>query len=91
MSKAAAARGAGAREWIAGGARFRAAAGALAVLFARAYSRADQIHRSMLARGFSGHFQPMHGLRFRRSDATFALIASLAPILLRLAVERAGS
>lgn len=34
-----------------GGAGFRAAAGAVGVLFARSYSRADAIHNAMLARG----------------------------------------
>ena len=33
-----------------------AAAGGLAVLFARSYARAERIHRAMLARGFQGHF-----------------------------------
>ena len=36
---------------------FRAAAGALGVLFARSYERAESIHRSMVSRGFQGHFQ----------------------------------
>src|ERR1035438_10054495 len=37
-------------------ARFHAAAGAVGVLFARSWERADGIYRAMLARGFSGHF-----------------------------------
>lgn len=36
--------------------RFRAAAGALGVLFARSYRRAEGIQNAMAARGFSGHF-----------------------------------
>ena len=91
MRTAAAARGATARQWAAGGARFRAAGGALAVLFARSYGRAAQIHRAMLSRGFLGHFQALEPPRFRSSDAAFAAIASLAPILVRLALERAAS
>lgn len=90
MSKAAASRGASLRGLVANGARFRAAAGALAVLFARSYARAEDIHRAMLARGFLGHFQPLGALRFRRSDAAFAALASLAPVLLRAVVERAA-
>jgi cobalt/nickel transport system permease protein len=39
-----------------GGFRFDAAAGAIAVLFARAWQRAEAVHRSMLARGFQGRF-----------------------------------
>ncbi len=35
-------------------ARFRASAGALGTLFAQSYARAENIHRAMLARGFSG-------------------------------------
>lgn len=90
MRTAAAARGASAREWLAGGARFRAAAGALAVLFARSYSRAEQIQRAMLARGFAGHFPPIDATRFRPGDAAFVIAASLAPLLLRVVLERAA-
>ncbi len=78
MRKAAASRGAG----------FRSAAGALATLFARSYVRADEIHRAMLARGFLGHFRTIHTLRFQANDAAFLLCASLAPVLVRAAVER---
>ena len=77
MTKAAISRGAG----------FRAAAGALATLFARCYARAEDIHRAMLARGFAGHFRTVHTLRFRPNDFAFVLYASLAPILMRAAAE----
>ena len=90
MGKAAAARGASARQWMAGGARFRAAAGALAVLFARSYGRAEHIHRAMVARGFQGRFEPLEAAPLRASDAAFAVIASLLPVALRIAVERAA-
>lgn len=40
-----------------GGFRFDAAAGAIAVLFARAWQRAESVHQSMLARGFQGRFR----------------------------------
>lgn len=48
---------------------FRAAAGALAVLFARSYDRAERIHRAMIARGFDGRLRlliarPMSALDF---------------------------
>ena len=90
MSKAAASRGATPLSLMGGRARFRAAAGALAVLFARSYGRAEDIHRAMLARGFAGRFRTLGTLHFRGADACFAAIASLAPVLVRLAVERVG-
>jgi cobalt/nickel transport system permease protein len=68
------------------GGSFRAAAGALAVLFARSYGRAEEIHRAMLARGFPGHFRTLNSLRFQAADAAFALIVSAVPVLLRVAV-----
>ena len=67
---------------------FRSAAGALAVLFARSYQRAEDIHRAMLARGFTGRFQTAAALRFGAADAAFAAGASAATILLRVAAER---
>ncbi|HLK50672.1 MAG TPA: energy-coupling factor transporter transmembrane component T [Bryobacteraceae bacterium] len=88
MRAAAAARAGSARAWLAGTARFGAAAGALAVLFARSYGRAEHIHRAMLARGFQGNFQKLERNSFRMSDAGFALTASLAVVALRLAAER---
>ncbi|HEV3332876.1 MAG TPA: energy-coupling factor transporter transmembrane component T [Bryobacteraceae bacterium] len=89
MNGAAAARGASARQWRLGGQRFQAAAGALAVLFARSYARAEDIHRAMLARGFEGRFLALSGVRFQRIDLLFTAVASLAPLALRIAVERA--
>lgn len=88
MAKAAQSRGATAAGMVGQAARFRAAAGALAVLFARSYGRAGDIHRAMLARGFQGHFETVTALRFRRSDVALAIGGSLAPVALRLAVER---
>jgi cobalt/nickel transport system permease protein len=64
--------------------RFRAAAGALAVLFARSYVRAERIHRAMLARGFAGRFPAMNKSRFRSADALFLVLASAVPWGLRL-------
>ena len=63
--------------------RFRAAAGALAVLFARSYYRAEGIHRAMLARAFTGHFPLLHSLRFRLADAIFVCTTSGFLILVR--------
>lgn len=88
MRKAAAARGTPTRPLASGGARFRAAAGALAVLFARSYGRAQNVHRAMLARGFTGRLHPLFDLHFRPADAAFAALASLAPLAARLALEK---
>jgi cobalt/nickel transport system permease protein len=81
MRKAAAARG---------GVKFRGAAGALAVLFARSYHQAGEIHRAMLARGFEGRFHPLAAPRFRWRDAAFLAGAASLPVLLRAALERAA-
>jgi cobalt/nickel transport system permease protein len=87
MRKAAAARAPG---WgrAGRGARFRAAAGALAVLFARSYGHAEEIHRAMLARGFGGVFHPLEAPRFGPRDAAFLACACALPVALRLCVER---
>jgi cobalt/nickel transport system permease protein len=55
----------------AGSLRFRQAAAAAAVLFARAYARAQAIHRAMLSRGFEGHLPVFSQVRFRIADAGF--------------------
>ena len=89
MRKAAVARGATARGLAGRQERFRAAAGAVGALFARSYGRAEDIHRAMLARGFTGRFPAMQELRFGRADAVFAALAAAAPVLARVAAERA--
>jgi len=71
-----------------GGARWRAAAGALAVLFARSYARAENIHQAMLARGFGGHFELLLGSRFGWADAWFLLAAGGGAAAIRFAIER---
>ena len=63
--------------------RFRAATGALAVLFARSYQRAEGIHRAMLARGFSGRFSLLHATRFGAGDGAFLLLVSAFLIVVR--------
>jgi cobalt/nickel transport system permease protein len=77
MRKAAAARGGS----------FRSAAGAIAVLFARSYQQAGDIHRAMLARGFEGRFQPLAAPHFHVADVIFLLVASAIPVAMRTAVE----
>jgi cobalt/nickel transport system permease protein len=88
MRAAGIARGASVRGLVAHGARFRSAAGALAVLFARSYARAESIHHAMLARGFQGRFHLLSETRFRWVDAVFLLAAIGVPAMVRVAVER---
>jgi len=63
---------------------FRAAAGALAVLFARSYYRAEGIHRAMLSRAFTGRFPALDSQNFRPLDAAFAFAISAFLILVRV-------
>lgn len=63
---------------------FRAASGALAVLFARSYQRAEGIHRAMRARGFSGRFSLLHSSRFGVGDGVFLAAVALFLILVRM-------
>ncbi|MEO8027291.1 MAG: energy-coupling factor transporter transmembrane component T [Bryobacteraceae bacterium] len=63
--------------------RFQAAAGALAVLFARSYGRAEGVHRAMLARGFAGHFPLLAPARLSLADGGFFLSALAAAVLVR--------
>jgi cobalt/nickel transport system permease protein len=90
MRKAAMARGATVGGLAGNAARFRAAAGALAVLFARSYGRAEEIHRAMLARSFPGYFRPLSELHLHRGDVVFLAYGVLIPVALRLLIERAA-
>ena len=65
--------------------RFHAAAGAIGVLFARSWERADGIYRAMLARGFSGHFSLLAPAHFGLADAAFLCVAIGISVGLRLA------
>jgi cobalt/nickel transport system permease protein len=65
---------------------FRAAAGALGVLFARSYARAESIHRAMVSRGFRGHFQLLAEARLSAADVAFLCVAWGASLLARMAV-----
>lgn len=75
MRLAALCRGSGGR-----GMRFRAAAGAVAVLFARSFGRAEGIHQAMMARGFSGETQLLSTARIDAFDVLL-LVAGLAAAL----------
>ncbi len=52
-------------------AAFRAAAGAVAVLFSRSYARAEGIHQAMLARGFEGRIELLAPSRMCARDVAF--------------------
>ncbi|MCW5980794.1 MAG: hypothetical protein KIT09_22125 [Bryobacteraceae bacterium] len=61
--------------------RFRAAGGAVAVLFGHSYQRAVGIHRAMLSRGFEGRLMPASALALTVTDALFlggALVLAFA-------------
>lgn len=62
-----------------GGWRFRLAAGAVAVLFARSYARAESVHRAMLARGFQGTVAVLAPQRAQWQDWAL-LVAGLAAV-----------
>jgi len=64
-----------------------AATGALAVLFARSYGRAEGTHRAMLSRGFEGRFHPLRLSRFRWPDAVFALAVCAGLVGVRIAAH----
>jgi cobalt/nickel transport system permease protein len=68
------------------GSRFHAAAGALGVLFARSWERADGIYRAMLSRGFRGRMHLMSPPHFHAADYAFLCLASAASIGIRLAL-----
>lgn len=61
------------------------AAGAAGVLFARAYARAQAVHRAMVARGFDGHIPQFRVLQFRTGDGVFAAVTVIAAIGIRTA------
>ena len=65
-------------------AKFRAAAGALAVLFARSYYRAEGVHRAMMSRAFRGRFVLLRPLEFGWMDGFFALGVGALLILARV-------
>lgn len=70
--------------------RFRAAAGALAVLFGRSYQRAEAIHRAMLARGFKGQFRPLASRTSPRA-ADVALFGAALVLILAVRLGLAGA
>jgi cobalt/nickel transport system permease protein len=69
-------------------ARFQSAAGAVGVLFARSWERADGIYRAMLARGFTGRFPALAAARFGWRDAAFVGASVAASLAVRLGLGR---
>jgi cobalt/nickel transport system permease protein len=66
------------------GSRFHSAAGAVAVLFARSWERADGIYRAMLARGFGGRFAALRPSRFGWADTAFLAVTAIVVIAIRI-------
>jgi len=64
---------------------FSASAGALGVLFARSWERADGIYQAMLARGFSGRFTVSVRPHFHTVDVAFFGAALAVCVGIRLA------
>lgn len=64
--------------------RFGAAAGALGVLFARSWQRAEAVHQAMLARGFQGRLPIAASAPFSAPDLLFLLAGVTACIGARL-------
>ena len=64
--------------------RFQMAAGALGVLFARSYMRADGIHRAMQSRGYRGQLPVGQPPSFRLADAAFVVIGVAAVVGIRM-------
>jgi len=64
---------------------FRAAAGALAVLFARSQARAEAVYRAMAARGFSGRIPQLGTPHLHPADAAFLIAAVGAAAIIRIA------
>lgn len=65
---------------------FHAAAGALGVLFARSWERADGIYQAMLARGFTGRFPAFAPIRFGFRDAAFLVAAAAVSMAIRVSL-----
>jgi cobalt/nickel transport system permease protein len=65
--------------------RLRAAGGAIAVLFARSYARAEGIHQAMLARGYQGRLPVPGQSRFGWKDVVFLALALFISLALRIA------
>lgn len=70
------------------GNRFRAAAGAVGVLFIRSTERADGIYRAMLARGFTGTLPSREVVRFQVRDLLFCCAGVMTSLAVRFWLVR---
>ncbi len=68
----------GFRAW-----RVRAASGALAVLFAKSYSRAEATYHAMRSRGFEGRFKLLTSHTLNWGDVAFLVLGLMAVLGLR--------
>lgn len=66
------------------GSSFRASGGALAVLFARSWERADGIYYAMIARGFNGRFPSFSAVKFAAADGAFLFAAAAGILAVRM-------
>jgi cobalt/nickel transport system permease protein len=62
---------------------FRAAGGAVAVLFSRSYERAEGIHRAMISRAFQGRFPLATRHRIGWADVLFLTVIVCCSVALR--------
>ncbi|MGQ9634140.1 MAG: energy-coupling factor transporter transmembrane component T family protein [Bryobacteraceae bacterium] len=60
--------------------RLRAAAGALAALFARSHQRAEATYHAMLARGFAGRFHLTQAPAFKKVDFGYIILIVIASL-----------
>ena len=65
---------------------FRRVAAIAGVLFARAWSRAEAVHRAMVARGFAGRLPANRSAAFRPLDAALAVLICAAIAGIRVAL-----
>jgi cobalt/nickel transport system permease protein len=68
--------------------RFQSAAGALGVLFARSYARAEGVQRAMAARGYSGRFPSARLARSRAADLVYVCAAAAVAAAANLLATR---
>lgn len=69
-----------------GGLSFEAAGGVLAVLFARSYQRAENIHRAMLSRGYNGSLPHTYTGAPGIADAALLVAVLLGTAAIRCAI-----
>ncbi len=66
---------------------WQSSAGALAVLFARSYGRAERIHHAMLARGFQGHFPVLSEASTPQREWLWLFAAITLAVVIQLAAR----